>query len=107
MGPDGPRRIFLKQQDDQPHRPGGKFLRYAGSQSMLLVDIADEFDGFHGSTSIRGSLNRLNRSKVGAQNSGLAGGSACPTFGHKYLNFPLDSNRNLQYSNYGLRYDAR
>jgi hypothetical protein len=55
---------------------------------MLIVDIADEFDGFHRSASIRVFLNRLNHSKVGAQNSGGAGGSACPTFGHKYPNFP-------------------
>src|ERR1019366_1185538 len=74
MGPDGTRRIFLRQQYDQPHRPGGKFLRYAGSQSMSIVDIADEFDGFHRSASIREVLNRTNHS----ENPLLVGAGALP-----------------------------
>jgi len=69
----GPRRCLLrlprtrKRSTAQAPR---KVLRHAGSQSMLFVDIADEFNRFHGSASIRALVDRLNHSNCRAFLSG-------------------------------------
>jgi len=42
--------ILIRQQDNQAHRPYGEIRWYVSLQSMSFIDIADEFDRFHGQT---------------------------------------------------------
>jgi hypothetical protein len=49
LRPSGAALILIGQKDDQAYRAGREPCRYLGVESMLFIDIADEFYRFHGS----------------------------------------------------------
>jgi len=51
------------EENDQAHRASWNFRRHVGLQSMFFIDIADQFNGFHGNGAFNAFLSRQYGSK--------------------------------------------